>query len=107
MITSIPSEIGLVTNLRTLWLSKLLNSVIMVFGFVEIFFVTIKTFANNIFSDDNQITQVPSEIGLLTNLRDLDLGEQSDSLFGLVGIIVVFFVDKTEFSHFVYYFCYS
>lgn len=80
MITSIPSEIGLVKNLRTLWLSKLLNSVILVFDFLD-FFVTIKTFTNNIFSDDNQITQVPSEIGLLTNLRDLELGEQSDFVF--------------------------
>ena len=79
---SIPTEVGLLTELTSLGLCKRLFSVLLVcFEIKQIYL----SFASNLFSlifsritliDDNELTgSIPTEVGLLSNLVQLDLGK--------------------------------
>ena len=88
-ITSIPTEIGELTNLQTLYLGKwswwLCNDLLGFwlsmtnefswFSCDEV--LTLLLSYKSLFIDRNDITSIPTEIGELTNLQELRLGKWS------------------------------
>jgi hypothetical protein len=78
LIGSIPSEIGLITSLRYLFLGKRLNQTLLLLPITVIYIVSSSYHYNPFYIlllnalDSNDLTgSIPSEIGLLTSLFDL------------------------------------
>ena len=80
-LTSLPAEIGLLTNLRVLYCSSNeLASLPAEIGSL--------TNLQNLYCNNNQLTSLPSEIGLLTNLQELHYyNNQLTSLPAEIGLL--------------------
>lgn len=80
-ISSIPSEIGLLTKLEKLFLCECCDTAVVLDNKVLPFYFRndlISVFVSKCTTDGNQISSVPSEIGLLAKLEKLSLGKCCD-----------------------------
>ena len=114
-VKSIPSEIGMLTSLTLLDLGRcnnnfmfwlIINDSSIVF-MRNIFSIVFFLFSLATISDNNALTRLPSEIGMLTSLDILDLGKcNNDFMFWLITNDCSIGFLRNIFSILLFLFCF-